>query len=240
MRSSHISIPAAKTTVRLPFNSIGITAPFPVLGVSADAECSPGKSSSSSNTAVLNDWASASSGLLHGILSYLSFVTSSNSWEPHFRTALHLNLLQSCLRAGRTAATHQWLLRTAGILHCMHLEVSVTTMTAAASDAATFRRSAGTRGLPDRKTKRLPKRFSSGMILRNVFSMRSLGLLLSTTTVRPPSVRYPWQICSTRPFDCLGSGRRLGRTAASSSAFNVKKKSGIQIAASAAARTHIP
>ena len=70
----------------------------------------------------------------------------------------------------------------------LHLEVSATTMTAAAAEAATRRRSAGTRGEPDRKTKTLPNLRSSGMMRRKVFSISTLDRLLSTTTVLPPSL----------------------------------------------------
>ena len=77
---------------------------------------------------------------------------------------------------------------TTGTAVLAHLEVSATTMTAAADEAATRRRSAGTRGEPDLKTKTLPNLRSSGMMRRKVFSISTLDRLLSTTTVLPPSL----------------------------------------------------
>jgi hypothetical protein len=76
-----------------------------------------------------------------------------------------------------------------------YLEVSATTMTAEVADAATRRRSLGTRGEPDLKTKLLPKRFSSGMMRRKVISISTLDRVLSTTTHRPPSFLYAEHIC---------------------------------------------
>lgn len=75
------------------------------------------------------------------------------------------------------------------------LEVSATTMSAEAADAATRRKSLGTSGEPERKTKLLPKRFSSGMMRRKVISISTLERVLSTTTQRPPSVLYAEHIC---------------------------------------------
>ena len=54
-------------------------------------------------------------------------------------------------------------------------------------------RSLGSSGLPLRNIKREP--FRSGIALRNSFSITTLSLDDSTTTVRPPSGAYAWQTC---------------------------------------------
>ena len=100
--------------------------------------------------------------------------------------------------AGRRPVSEGWPLReglrlrsifsTTGLQCVLHLEVSATTMMAAADEAATLRRSAGTRGEPDLKTKTLPNLRSSGMMRRKVFSISTLDRLLRTTTVLPPSL----------------------------------------------------